>query len=351
MRYLEKTFWCSLVIHCISLAFISGCGDASGVLVVSPEVTNLEWKPENDGHQTVDILLQNNGRGPLTIQKVTTTCSCTLVTSGKKTLSIGEKTKLSLDATVPQYGNQEVVVTIETDSKVTPSCLVRLRLSGRKEATPQIWSIPPVTWMKFHDLGGPIATEVEMVTLEDATASPWIVGLTPEPGSDSAGLECRLARVTEDTTSGSGVTVRTYKFSVSATPKTSDRDVLVLTVQTNGVPDKKIRNTTIIIEPTPHIRVLPNEIMLRRRTTGISEAIFVLASDDDSPFEVLDQSQADWYSVIPDDVQNDSSTLRRMKLQVDWARRTKEMADDDVLMLKVNHPACAEVYVPIHISG
>ena len=64
--------------------------------------------------------------------------------------------------------------------------------------------------MKFHDLGGPIATEVEMVTLEDATASPWIVGLTPEPGSDSAGLECRLARVTEDTTSGSGVTVRTY---------------------------------------------------------------------------------------------------------------------------------------------
>jgi hypothetical protein len=92
MRYLEKTFWCSLVIHCISLAFISGCGDASGVLVVSPEVTNLEWKPENDGHQTVDIVLQNNGRGPLTIQKVTTTCSCTVVTSGKKTLSIGEKT-------------------------------------------------------------------------------------------------------------------------------------------------------------------------------------------------------------------------------------------------------------------
>ena len=84
MRYLEKTFWCSLVIHCISLAFISGCGDASGVLVVSPEVTNLEWKPENDGHQTVDIVLQNNGRGPLTIQKVTTTCSCTVVTSGKK---------------------------------------------------------------------------------------------------------------------------------------------------------------------------------------------------------------------------------------------------------------------------
>jgi hypothetical protein len=188
-----------------------------------------------------------------------------------------------------------------------------------------------------------------MVTLEDASASPWIVGLTPDPGSDSAGVECRLARVTEDMTSGSGVTVRTYKFFVSVTPKTSDRDVLVLTVQTNGVPDKKIRNTTLIIEPTPHIRVLPSEIILRR-TTGVSEAIFVLASDDDSPLEVLDNGQADWYSVIPDDFQNGSATLRRMKLQVDWARRTKEMADDDVLMLKLNHPTCAEVYVPIHIS-
>ena len=144
---------------------LSGCQPSTGVLVLTPEKIDLNWMPENDGHQNVVVTLCNRGGAPLSIKNVLPSCSCTVVKHELTVLKPGQSTQLSLDVHLAQHGDQEVQVTVETDSPETPSAVLRLRLSGDKRNIPQLWRSVPTTSISFRQPGTTVSSEVEVVVL------------------------------------------------------------------------------------------------------------------------------------------------------------------------------------------
>eukprot|EP00456_Euglypha_rotunda_P079191 TRINITY_DN759_c0_g1_i2.p1 TRINITY_DN759_c0_g1~~TRINITY_DN759_c0_g1_i2.p1 ORF type:complete len:346 (-),score=44.57 TRINITY_DN759_c0_g1_i2:207-1244(-) len=339
-----------LVFPTICFLLSCGCSEYTGNLAVDPEMVRLQWAPERDGRQAVTMKLKNNGRAPLVIKNVLTSCTCTVASGGTSRLNPGEEAEVSLNVHVPRYGGQEILVTIETDSQVTPSRNFRIQVVPRKEDIPQIWRMTESTLLKFEQIGIPVFGRVEVVAIEKSSETPLVVGLTSGDGKDSTAMQCDLERMTEETSGGESV-VRTYRFIVSVTPTTFDRQSLVLVPVADGIPNGNSWKTVVNMDPAPIIRIRPSQIEIKRLNSGVSETVLVLIAEDGLPIDQVQQAESSWYKLVCDDGADVSptSSMKRMKLVCDWDQQPATLPKDEFLTFKIDHPNCSEVYIPIRI--
>ena len=223
----------SLGITGLIVALMSGCGTSSGKLSFTPDIVELTWGSDAKGQQQAKVILENRGGKTLTISEVSSSCACTTAKLGKFTLAPGERTELSLDVHVPEFGDQDVVVSLQTDSRDSPLSTLPLKLKGRTLEVPRLWRIAPITMASFREPGVAVTAKVEVVTLEAAGSKPWIVGLQPDSNTSTT-VSCQMASHSDDTRVNQEVVVRTYSFEVTIEPDRLERITLNLTLLTNG---------------------------------------------------------------------------------------------------------------------
>ena len=283
-----------IAVWLICTTSLFGCSSEGGALSATPDTIDLEWKPENEGQQTVTATLRNDGGSLLNITNVQTSCQCTVATLEKASLSPGATSKLTLDVQVAEYGAQQIIVTVKTDSLLTPSTLVILNITGKAQSVPQLWRVVPTTLIPFRETGSRLFGQVEIVTLEDSTNSPWIVGLPLNSSENTASIKCELIDMSEQVWGAKSTVLRTYRFGISATPSTFERQEYLLEIRTRDGTKALPETASIIIDPNPIIRVLPNTLEIRRQASGVSETELVLVADDDQPFTTVDPHLIAW---------------------------------------------------------
>lgn len=102
-------------------------------IAVEPASQELGEKPQQ--HIELTYTVRNEGKSPLRIEEVTTTCGCTKASVDQETVAPGESTVLHVTMDPQQdnlYGNLLRVITIRSNDPATPQVQVDFRVQIRK---------------------------------------------------------------------------------------------------------------------------------------------------------------------------------------------------------------------------
>ncbi|GEM_PF-2076532 len=335
--------------YTVVLMATSGCEQGEAMLELDSHVFTVEYKDGGVNQKT--IVLKNTGGQVIKIVDISPSCSCTVPKLTQWTLAPGERTELILEVTSPDLGDQDVEVAIHTNSLKTPVETVSLHLHGPPLSLPQIWKQPPVTMIRFPELAA-FTTQIELSTLEAAGSDPWILNLIADTNIP-ADVTSTLIRVDNDSIFGKDIVTRTYTFELEIQPKIFERFSLQLRIVAATSDTKTtLGNPSLICDPAPPIRCLPQSLHFTRNAETTSDRILVLSSDDDEPFEVDLDSNLPFCSIKRDgESEHTISAILALRIAIDWEKVPDSQTGPFQLALKTSHPKCEVVNVTLDLAG
>jgi hypothetical protein len=167
-------------------------GASRSPLVAAPELLLIEPKDANEEIRTAAFELKNVGDRPITIDRVTSKCTCMAVQPlDGVVLAPGATTTLDLKIVIPRMGSEARVVQVFHDAASKP-LLLQVRVHGSRPL-PFISRKINATPL-FADLAlDQSAQTVRIETLEAPGSPPWLSELT----CDSADVTVEFAGMTE----------------------------------------------------------------------------------------------------------------------------------------------------------
>ena len=199
----------------IAFSLLLLAGPLRAELVWEKPVQNFHRLP-SDGHLETKFAFHNEGKTPVTVRKVRTSCGCTSAKLAKNTFAPGEQGEITVRFTFgDRRGPHRKIITVITDDKSEPT-----------ELSLQVWIDVPLT----------IAPELVFWKTGEANSAKT-VQLTSEPGTP--------VRVKGVTTSNPRLAAKleTIKpgeqYAVSVTPAdTSKKESAEITVETDFPADQ-----------------------------------------------------------------------------------------------------------------
>ena len=194
------------------------------LLFIAPLRAELKWtqpfqsfhRTPDDGHLETKFIFRNEGKAPVTIRKVRTSCGCTSAKLGKENYGPGEQGEISVRFTFgDRKGPHRKIITVLTDDKPEPT-----------ELSLQVWIHEPLT----------IAPALVFWKTGDANVAK-IVQLSTEAGTpvrvkNVASSNPRLAAKLETIKAGE-------RYAVSVTPAdTTKKESAEITVETDFPADQ-----------------------------------------------------------------------------------------------------------------
>jgi hypothetical protein len=244
-----------------------GSGPGGFLVVESPTAERI-------GSGELTFTLRNPGTAPVTIRGVNTGCGCADPRVEPRIVEPGGECVLTVRVTAPSTGSRRVPITLDCDSRRTPS--IALMVNARSAVAPPY--ISRVSSDLILRSGGAVARDLTVETIEpDREATPPVVR------NEVEGVTVRGPAVSESRVGMAvGAVARSYQYQVEfseATAKTGLSGLLVV-----ADPWGKGQQFPIVVhrDPMPPIRVLPAPVELRR-SRDESEApgrrVIVMTSD------------------------------------------------------------------------
>ena len=227
------------------LPTLVGCGEDGAVAtrsaarpVAPPDAAGLGFpvatadRGEFSAPGSATVTVRNDGRGPLRITGVDTSCGCTTVRGvSRPLLAAGESTKFEVSLSPPARGKKQTRVTVSTDSRLEPKASVPFLLRGALPPTPSVVECPKRLTVEFVAVE-PATTELVVRTAETPGTPPWLAELRDAFGRSLSAVSAREEIESDDV---EGV-VRVYRLALTVpapAPDTPD-DVLDARLVTVG---------------------------------------------------------------------------------------------------------------------
>ena len=129
----------------VAAASMLGCGtNISGEpvvgIVVEPAMVTIERENDNDQMREVIFRLHNKTSSTVQIGKLQSSCSCTVAKPlTKKTLFPNDEVEIFLSVSIPSQGEQESILTVETDCPQSPSIALVVIARGLRKLPPYFY--------------------------------------------------------------------------------------------------------------------------------------------------------------------------------------------------------------------
>ena len=331
---------------------VNGCTPVPGRMAFEPAEIDVSDGDEPSQEQEVTVTLRNVGGAALDIAEVKPSCGCIVIRAIESThLEKGAGSAIKLGVSPPVFGKSDVMVVVQASSREVPPAVLSLHLSGSLQV-PQL-----ATATRSADMAGTAPHEeligvVELLTDEPATATAWVTGL--ESSTPEVAIEL-IERKPDPRISGEVIRF-SYVFAVrGVTPERGTR-VSNLTLQTSAPPagkNKRLPSIQVTRQYAPIVRAVPGELIAHRRGANPRVACrLAIVADDEVPFELTCDGDAEWFSVSAAAESSGSPEQRHILLiEIDTEKYSK-LADGGAtptLVLSTTHPKCKELRVPVRV--
>ncbi len=152
----------------------------------------------------------NVGGKSVRVLGIQTSCGCTQAKIEPTQIGPGKKGFVSLQVTPPSAGERLVMVTLNTDSPLTPEVGLKVRV-GSSRTPPYLLS---VSGEIVYNSGDDVLAEdrdLEAITIDVAGARP---GIAPEPTCDLDYVHIGTPTMVEAADAATGTVVRKYRYKV-----------------------------------------------------------------------------------------------------------------------------------------
>jgi hypothetical protein len=201
----------------ISVERYLGPSVPDGELVVEPRVLEVDVNQPSTDPSQQQVFLKNIGGKPVTILRMQTSCSCTIISGlNESVVPPNGKVLLPFRVNPPSIGTQKSKITIATDSKITPTVIARVVVKSTEPSTPYLVTAP--TEVRISGTGTTAAGEFVVSTVEDKTRDPLLNCLP-----DRYGKALTLLGVEEATGISDSSVRRNYRFLAEGSIDASHR--------------------------------------------------------------------------------------------------------------------------------
>lgn len=303
----------SLILLCL---FCLGCPSASrestnANVAFVPSKMSVRESDVNDG---VSVTLKNMGSQAVTIQRVTSSCGCTVTRKFAATiLEPGKLLEIPLSVDLPEYGTKEVVVTAHIDSAISHNPDIRLRLEGGAPERPQLIRVPSSVTIT-GSIPGERATKNLWITTIEKTSQPWLQNLSsPDPT-----IQIKLLKVETERSLTEEWRMRRYGFDVSANVpdfETSHRNSsLEITLDSARARVDPRTTIPLIVSLQSPLRPVPSRLIVDREDGGTRDLLLI--SDGSTDWNIMCSTTDESIDVSAVTENAEDSRIHRFNVQV-----------------------------------
>ncbi|MEW4527026.1 DUF1573 domain-containing protein [Maioricimonas sp. JC845] len=328
-----------------------------GELTAEPGEVVVDASSGPRSTREVQVRLTNAGAGPLTIEQVDTSCSCTIAESLEmRTLEPAESVMLSLQLRPPVYGSKETLVVVRTDSETRPELVIPVQMEGPADTAPYVRTTPSRMTIAGAVPGEEIERRLDVWTTETPGTEPWLTGLA----SSSDHVSATIVGEPLESAFSSGLAQRRYDVRVTGRIPASDEEIVEATVRFEtrtpsaaGHPEQVI---PVQVRLRPAVRAVPDRLFIAvggDTEFPIRRSVMLVGAADEVAWEAAVDRDAlpQWLEV---DVA-DSDEPGRVRLKLTVAEAAADALGDDGRLevqvpLECTHPDCRQVSLGVRVA-
>lgn len=294
--------------------------------------------PEADNRSDlVTFRLRNEGSENVIIERVTTSCGCTVAELMENPeLKPGQESLLRLHAAPPKIGGNIVTVGVQLIAEKKRATLpLQLNLRGKIVSPNRLLSIPSDLETRRTE-AGEVTREFDIITAEEPTSTPWLKDLL----SNDPSVTAEIISVTAIDSAKTGHQ-RSYRYKVSGRIPEAEGVIhtanLRLGCHRGEVPPAMFR---VLFQRCAMWIASPSSIIFRiGADTPLKRLIAIRANDPENSAELSELSirplsppiQAHWEPSVDDEG-------RRISIEIDPSNITKPGQQSVVVVNSMQHP-------------
>lgn len=232
-------------------------------LIAEPEVFEISSSASAERRRIV-VRLRNDSRETVKILAVNSSCGCTVTDDlPAEPIQPGHVAQFPVVVSPQQFGTKQIMLTINTDSALTPIVQVKITVRGNSIRPPFVAAAPSQIRLIGHKPNEKIDQEFAIQSVESHGDPPWI----QEIQSSDPSIVCTLLRPPEVEAPVAGLIRRTYQFRVCG--DLSDRQMIAtpLTIISSSPSTRPLMPIWVNLSLEPTIRVMPSVLTLRTSST------------------------------------------------------------------------------------
>jgi hypothetical protein len=331
----------------ISVERYLGPSVPDGELVVEPRVLEVDVNQPSTDPSQQQVFLKNIGGKPVTILRMQTSCSCTIISGlNESVVPPNAKVLLPFRVNPPSIGTQKSKITIATDSKITPTVIARVVVKSTEPSTPYLVTAP--TEVRISGTGTTAAGEFVVSTVEDKTRDPLLNCLP-----DRYGKALTLLGVEEATGISDSSVRRNYRFLAEGSIDASHRlEAFRIALPSELLIEHESNRTIrIVLAFQSEVETLPERLTIELSKTEnpiFQHLIFKVAKVPHSLDIKLIETLPGITLSNSEYFRKDSKIAARLTMKFD----PNELGgiSETVLRFKTGETLCPDVSVPIKFS-
>jgi len=280
-----------IVVHGLSpillIVQLVGCGrltmepiaiPTSQLSVITPIVELRTSSESQSSHELAVIRVKNTGSSPVAIAGVNTGCGCAVVNDLPQVpLITGEITDITIRVRMPEFGEQRLVVSLETSPPSTTVLQAVLMLHGKSWPIPKL--VHPLEDMRISNVRSGIATLTFAVqTWEKPGSEPWLRGFQ----SDSNLCRVMLSEPPVEKELTTGLVERRYLARLEVDAVASPEELQIVSVVPAFNPQAAIdASFRVLIEAKSKIRAIPAVLNVSRDSLPTKRQVLFVSDPAD----------------------------------------------------------------------
>lgn len=342
-RWISSLF--ALLILSIGCSANSSSPASTGLIVVTPEIEVLSSPDEMPSAISATIQLKNFGPGPVTIQNMTTTCSCvTVVSQPGFAIPPNNECDIVLQVTPPAHGEKDVQLVISTTAGTAP-LIATIKARGQPISFP-IVSHPVENITVTRSPGDLFSVQFTLAMLETPSELPCVTGF--KANDDRVVIE--LEGPPEEKPLNPMACARVY----NAVLKGSMAEFAVgsqVSVSASLRTDKPVKGTTftVNVRPKESVRAIPEVVNLGRSSLP-AQRIVLLESDDQSDWELQEHPELPSWITIINTGKEATANGQRQRLTLAFQPPQNPAENQATIILSTTHPNRPQITIPVYIA-
>jgi len=258
-----------------------GPDEVSGIdlgLVAAPDSFDVSVNDESPQIQRVVARLRNASHKPSHIIEVKSSCGCTVPDRvPAQPVPPGKSLELPLAVSPPGVGTKQILVSVTTDSTVTPTVSLRITAYGTALTAPCVMFGPKRLQFTGKRPGEVVEQELTIQTVERRDEPPWIIGAK----SQADWLTVKPTNGPETERSIDDMERRTYRILLMAKVPRSEQSI------STALDLKKVYDGSRAVAPvwvtaaySPPLRAIPSLLNVRfgADESTVERTVLIVAS-------------------------------------------------------------------------
>ncbi len=329
-------------------------------LVAKPAAVSVQRTSSEP--ELISVTLHNPTSRVISILGIEKTCECTVPKPLENdSLAPGESTTLQLSVLPPEFGRQDIFVSVRTDVADAPDLEIPISLNGDPQPTSlayvRLEPVPRMLEFSGYTPGKVISQDFSVYTIENRDSKPWITGLKCGDHDMTAEVLDNIREQRQRELEPYGLIERVYRLKLQTRLphwETVEVPIGLMFETAAGMPES---TEYVFVRTRCHkpISVAPETIFVGTSglAAGAIDRVVVIRSFDDH--ELTLNSIRSECSAISASIENQQSESEPARVSVKIASTPKLAAENGhteaTVRIETNHPLLPTLEIAVFIHA